>query len=109
MDNWAEWLPVVQYIVNSHLSSTTKKAPYELWIRHIPWAHQAVKDLKVSNLTTRQKTLKMIREEAMLAMRHAQKSWVRPTNYKPYKEEDRIWLKATNLHTTHPMKKLRLK
>ena len=29
-DNWAEWLAVVQYIINSRPSSTTKKAPYEL-------------------------------------------------------------------------------
>ena len=29
-DNWAEWLAVVQYIINSRPSSTTKKAPYKL-------------------------------------------------------------------------------
>ena len=39
-------------------------------------------------------------------MQHAQESWVRPTNYKPYQEEDKVWLEAMNLHTTHPTKKL---
>ena len=39
-------------------------------------------------------------------MQHAQESWVRPTNYKPYQEGDKVWLEATNLHTTHPTKKL---
>jgi hypothetical protein len=28
------------------------------------------------------------------------------TNYKPYQEQDRIWLEATNLKTTHPTTKL---
>ena len=36
VDNWAEWLAVVQYIINSRPSSITKKAPYEVWMGHIP-------------------------------------------------------------------------
>ena len=108
-NDWAEWLPVVQYIINSRPSSTTKKVPYELWMGHIPRAHQAVKDLKVPNLAERQKTLETVREEVALAMQHAQELWVRPTNYKPYQEGDKVWLEATNLHTTHPTKKLGLK
>ena len=105
-DNWAEWLAVVQYIINSCPSSTTKRAPYELWMGHIPRAHQAEKDLKVPNLIARQKTLETIREEAALAMQHAQESWVKPTKYKPYQQGDRVWLEGTNLHTTHPTRKL---
>ena len=105
-DNWAEWLAVVRYIINSRPSSMTKKAPYELWMGHIPRAHQAAKNLKVPDLTRRQETLETIREEAALAMQHAQESWVKPTNYEPYKEGDRVWLEGTNLHTTHPTKKL---
>ena len=105
-NDWAEWLPVVQYIINSRPSSMTKKAPYELWMGHIPQAHQAVKDLKVPNLVERQKMLETVREEVALAMQHAQESWIKPTNYQPYQEGDKVWLEATNLHTTHPTKKL---
>ena len=54
----------------------TKKVPYELWMGHIPRAHQAVKDLKVPDLTNRQRTLEAVQEEAVLAMQHAQESWV---------------------------------
>jgi hypothetical protein len=28
------------------------------------------------------------------------------TNYKPYQEQDQVWLEATNLKTTHPTAKL---
>ena len=59
-NDWAEWLPVVQYIINSQPSSTTKKALYELWMGYTPRAHQAVKDSKVPNLIERQKTLETV-------------------------------------------------
>jgi transposase InsO family protein len=29
-DNWADWLKIAQYMINSRPSSTTKKPPYEL-------------------------------------------------------------------------------
>ena len=31
-DDWAQWLPIVQYMINSRISETTKYAPYELWM-----------------------------------------------------------------------------
>ena len=105
-NDWVEWLPVVQYIINSRPSSTTKKVPYELWMGHILRAHQAVKDLKVPDPAERRKTLETVQEEAALAMQHAQESWVKPTNYRPYQKGERVWLEATNLHTTHLTKKL---
>ena len=105
-NDWAKWLSLVQYIINSRPSSTTKKAPYELWMGHVPRAHQAVKDLKVPDLLQRQKDLETVREEAALAMQHTQESWVKPTNYRPYQAGERVWLEATHLHTTHPTKKL---
>jgi hypothetical protein len=39
-DDWAHWLPIVQYAINSRPSATTKQAPYELWMGFIPRAHQ---------------------------------------------------------------------
>ena len=105
-DNWVEWLAMVQYIINSRPSSTTKKALYEVWMGHILRVHQAVKDLKVPDLVSRQRALELIREEAALAMQHAQESWVKPTNYKPYQKGDQVWLEGMNLHTTHLTRKL---
>jgi hypothetical protein len=39
-DNWQEWLPIVQYILNSRPSATTKISPYELWMGKVPATHQ---------------------------------------------------------------------
>ena len=35
--------------------------------------------------------------------------WVKPTSFQAYKPGDKVWLEATNLHTTHPTRKLRPK
>ena len=39
-DDWAEWLPVVQYQMNSHELGTTKQTPFDVWMGYIPRAHQ---------------------------------------------------------------------
>ena len=38
-DDWAEWLAIMYYIINNRPFSTTKKALYELWMRHVSCAH----------------------------------------------------------------------
>ena len=67
-DNWADWLPVVQYIINSQPSSTTKKAPFELWMGYIPPVHQANRLMKIPQLWKRRQTLKEARDQALKAI-----------------------------------------
>ena len=71
-DNWADWLPVVQYIINSRPSSTTKKAPFKLWMGHIPPAHQANRLMKIPQLWKRRQVLKEARDQALKAIETAQ-------------------------------------
>lgn len=94
-NDWADWLPVMQYIINSRPSSTTKKAP-----------HQAMHITNVPSILKRREALLKAREDALQAMDSAQNQWVKLTNYEPYKVGDCVWLKGTNLHTTHSTKKL---
>ena len=35
-NDWVDWLPVVQYQMNAHVSQTTKHAPFELWMGYTP-------------------------------------------------------------------------
>jgi hypothetical protein len=40
-NDWAQWLPIVQYEINARPLAMTKQMPYELWMGFIPRAHQA--------------------------------------------------------------------
>jgi len=37
--DWSNLLLLVQYQLNSHVSSTTKQVPYETWMGFVPIAH----------------------------------------------------------------------
>ena len=39
-DDWCEWLPMVQYTINSRCSESTKQVPFETWMGCVPRAHQ---------------------------------------------------------------------
>ena len=56
-DDWKEWLSIVQYIINSRPSSTTRKAPFELWMGHIPQTHQAKDLFNVPKLEERKEAM----------------------------------------------------
>ena len=43
---WASLLPLAQYTLNSWPNATTKKAPFELILGHIPKVHQSARPLK---------------------------------------------------------------
>jgi Integrase zinc binding domain len=35
-DNWARWLPILQYILNSQTSITTRQIPFVTWLSYLP-------------------------------------------------------------------------
>src|SRR6201996_1948073 len=39
-NDWSCWLPLAQYLHNSWPNATTKKAPFELIMGHVPQVHQ---------------------------------------------------------------------
>jgi hypothetical protein len=106
--DWARWLPLAQFAINSRPSHTTKMPPFELLIgvtpRSISETHQ-----KVPSLEERRKTFVTIRNRAQEAILHAQMLLSKDTTFRPYKEGEQVWLDAKNLRTTHPTHKLRPK
>jgi hypothetical protein len=108
-DNWREWLPVVQYIINSRPSATTKQSPYELWMGFVPRTHQPVRPSKLPHFEKRKQELLRAREVAQEAMKHAQDLLKKETRFRQYKVGDKVWLEGRNIKTTHPTTKLREK
>jgi len=68
-NDWAHWLPIVQYAINTRPSATTKQAPYELWMGFIPRAHQADRSSKVLTIELRREPIKEARKQALEAMK----------------------------------------
>src|ERR1700682_1264598 len=108
-DNWAQWLPMVQYAINTRPSTTTKQAPYELWMGFIPRAHQPEQTSEVPAIEHQKEQLKEARKQALEAMKRAQELLGRTSKHKPYRKGQKVWLEGTNLQTTHPTAKLRPK
>ena len=108
-DDWSEWLPIVQYQINSHVSGTTKFAPYELWMGYVPHAHQPERPSTMPRIQERKEWLREARSQAQEAMTRAQQLWIKPSKHRPYVKGEQVWLEGKNLHTSHPTNKLRPK
>jgi hypothetical protein len=108
-DNWADWLKVAQYMINSRPSSTTKKPPYELWMGFIPRTHQPTRVGNVPAIEERKSQLLEARKNAQEAISKAQSLWTKDPHFQRYCVDQKVWLEGTHLHTTHPTTKLRAK
>jgi hypothetical protein len=106
-NDWAEFLPMVQYMLNARVSETTKKAPFELWMGYIPRAHQPERASALPRIEWHEERFKEARRQAQEAMKTAQHLWSKEGTFQPYQKDDQVWLEAKNLKTTHPTTKLR--
>ena len=102
---WVSLLPLAQYTLNSWPNATTKKAPFELILGHIPKVHQLARPFKSPSWETQLQQLKQAQEETKEALQKAA-DLVLPTHFEPYQKGDKVWLEGRNLNTTHPSSKL---
>jgi hypothetical protein len=108
-DNWADWLKVAQYMINSCPSSTTKKPPYKLWMGFIPRTHHPTRVGNVLAIEERKTQLLEARKSAQEAISKAQSLWTKDPHFQQYRMDQKVWLEGTHLCTTHPTTKLRAK
>ena len=102
--NWANWLPIAQYVHNSWINKTIKQILFQVLIGITPQAHQ----LDHQSNNDRMTKIQEVRKSAQQALTNAQKliSKKQKEDYKLYSIRDQVWLEATNLKTTHPTIKL---
>jgi hypothetical protein len=108
-DNWADWLKIAQYMINSCPSSTTKKPPYKLWMGFIPRTHQPTHIGNVPAIEEQKSQLLEARKSAQEAISKVQSLWSKDPCFQRYCVDQKVWLEGTHLHTTHPTTKLRAK
>jgi len=105
-DDWAKWLPIVQYAINARPSAMTKQAPYKLWMGFIPRAHQADHASNIPVIELCKEQLKEARRQALEVMKQSQELLGHKSTHRPYLKGQKVWLEGINLHTTHPTSKL---
>ena len=86
-----------------------KQVPYETWMGYIPKAYQPKHNSLVPAIEEHKSQLREAWQSAAESMIHAQSLWRKSHSYQPYHKGDRVWLEGTNLCTSHPTMKLRLK
>jgi hypothetical protein len=106
-NDWVSWLPLAQYAHNSWPNATTKKAPFELIMGHIPRVHQTTRTSVSPSVETRLQNVTEVRQQVTEAIRRSQELITHiPTRFTPYCVGDKVWLDAKNLNTSHPSAKL---
>jgi hypothetical protein len=101
--NWHHLLPLAQFTFNAWPNTTTKKAPFELIMGHIPQVHQT---FRVTTSPPLNECLSsQARKDATDAL-HKSQVLELPSNFVPYCVGDHVWLEGKNLNTTHPSAKL---
>ena len=105
-DDWSEWLPLVQYQINSAPHATTGKSPYELWMGFVPHMYQPERPSLLPEIDKRKEDLWMASVHAQKAMRRAGELCSKQTKWTPYVKGQRVWLEGTHLSTSHPFTKL---
>ena len=105
-DDWAQWLPMVQFAHNNWPSDTTRKSPFFLLMGYNPHADWKSATSPLPQVTLRVDQFKDAWAQAQNLMIKAQKLWVKHRDTPKYKEGDLVWLEGKNLHTAQPMPKL---
>ena len=109
-NDWADWLPLAQFVHNTWMNETTKQSPFNLLIGGLPTSHYPMTEPMLTD-DKRMDRIHQMRSRAQEAITKAQDvmKQKRGTNYKPFDVNDRVWLEATNLRTTNPTAKLAAK
>jgi Integrase zinc binding domain/Chromo (CHRromatin Organisation MOdifier) domain len=110
--DWTAWLPLVQYVHNSWMSSTMKKMPFNLLMGYTPRLHISTSQSQIPEATNRRNQLLMACTMALMAIRNMQQMILKHVlrkkgqcHFHPFTVGQKVWLEGMNLKTSHPTKK----
>jgi RNase H-like domain found in reverse transcriptase/Integrase zinc binding domain len=112
-NDWAQLLPLAQFVHNTWTNETTGRTPYELLIGHTPTIHATDHQTKIPALDERKGWLERTRAYATAAIKNAQRLLVKRSerrkgqrHFKEHNVDDLVWLEGSNLRLSHPIAKL---
>ena len=108
-NDWATWLPLAQFAINSQPLHTTKIPPFQLLIGVIPRGAQDQPIILAPPLNKRGNWIEGMHKKTYDAILHSQMLLSKDTNYQLFKKGEKVWLDVKNLRTIHLTYKLRAK
>ena len=105
-DNWATYLPMVEFTHNNWPNETTHESPFFLLMGYNPHADRTDCPSPIPQVALRLDQFKQAQKHAEELMIKAQKSWVKHKDMPKYKVRDQVWLEGCHLRTNQPTTKL---
>ena len=112
-DDWTDLLPLVEFQYNNHIHSSTQHPPFLLETGHLPWMgfepDQHPSQVELVNEFMEQMKSTLEEAKAALAKSKDDMAWYynqRCTAAPEYRPGDRVYLDASDVHTTRPSQKL---
>ena len=105
-DNWAAYLPMVEFTHNNWPNETTRESPFFLLMGYNPHADWTDRPSPIPRVVLHLDQFKQAQKCAKELMIKAQRSWVRNKDTPRYKVRDQVWLEGRHLHTNQPTTKL---
>ena len=105
-DDWAQRLPVAEFVHNNWPNETTHESPFHILMGYHPRADWTDKKSPIPQVTMRSEQLKEARNKAQELMKRAQLSWIKHRDTPKYKVGDQVWLEGHHLRTNQPTAKL---
>src|ERR1700742_3670260 len=109
-DNWADLLPIIEFVHNAHPHCSTYKSPFEVWYGFRPtFKPPLYLQTRIQSVNKQVQYLEQICKEVTVALSLAANEMHKGKLTEPshkFHQNDLVLLKATNLQTTHPKAKL---
>ena len=105
-DDWAQRLPIAEFVHNNWPSETTRDSPFHILMGYHPRADWTDTRSPIPQVMTRLEQYKEARGKAQELMRKAQLSWVKNRDTPRYQVGDQVWLEGRHLRTNQPTAKL---
>src|SRR5437879_9802884 len=82
-DDWAQYLPLAQFAVNSRPSMTTKHSPFEALMGFLPKGHQVFRQSRTGSIMNHLDRINQLRQEVEINIKHAQELAINGNKVKP--------------------------
>ena len=111
-DDWAEWLPLVEFAYNNRIHASTRRMPFEMDSgQHPRMGVEPCRSTKLEAVEEFTNWIQKAVEEARSALQQAASDMARFHDAHRgkkirFKVGDKVWLDSCNIKTTRPSKKL---